>query len=814
MTRRNEIYRMGFFGRAGAGKTSLITALTATKQATIHEQIWTVEYLRPVKEMFKDEGLFDKLKRGETLINEAKAAVANANMPAPTLVETNTTLYRFQVACAGSVRTIEVCDYAGEILTPQQLDSTESPGHELAKRIAECDAVFVFAPAEDDTDESAEDRERTEQVAEALAQLHEWIEENDPLGRSRCRPFALLVTKADRAGSSSDDNLEAMGSPANLAWNKVSSIGGTTFTKWFPLTMLPASGQPRGLIEPIVWAMDVADQTLIEQATESAVIPIIDWRPAIVGGGKKKEGLKRVTKVLRRREPMTDNDDTVLAGAVSTKKALVKSRRRYRLSLSLMTVALTWLAISVLDRTKTAGYEDIVQDPASAEADLRDAITYFETYQSRVLRYSLLGKNEDEANRLREDARSQIEELRWKKIQQETDVIQLGKIAEEYLKDGVGQEHYDEAIEIIQRANTESYRLLYTAWFKPLSTKATNNPTPAQITELMAKLSPLPQELAGKETQEQRKEREKLIASLQEAYITAVVSEERQFVVGQLENLINTKRPFEALRLITGILAQKPDLFDWPEMSLARRKLISDWKDLIASRVSELRKRQAYEDGVKTIQAAISDRQLITQELGFADPNDLAFLKNKLTNEWDKAEYEAFKNNPSLTNANDYLLSGHNKCMQKTVDDWKAWKSQQSATKNLRPNLQSIIWDVNKGAYDPLIDLYVNGKLILKKENAGDGDYGKTYKFPERQKSLEFKPNSSVSVRLVLWNDQWPWDDKHVGSFDGKLRFSELTGPAGAEKTLETADGAKHKFRICLRGLEEAPQLMEWLACR
>ena len=81
-------------------------------------------------------------------------------------------------------------------------------------------------------------------------------------------------------------------------------------------------------------------------------------------------------------------------------------------------------------------------------------------------------------------------------------------------------------------------------------------------------------------------------------------------------------------------------------MSLARRKLISDWKDLIASRVSELKRRQAYEDGVKTIQAAISDRQLITQELGFADPNDLAFLKNKLTNEWDKAEYEAFKNNP------------------------------------------------------------------------------------------------------------------------------------------------------------------------
>ena len=57
--------------------------------------------------------------------------------------------------------------------------------------------------------------------------------------------------------------------------------------------------------------------------------------------------------------------------------------------------------------------------------------------------------------------------------------------------------------------------------------------------------------------------------------------------------------------------------------------------------------------------------------------------------------------------------------MQKTVDAWKAWKSQQSATKNLRPYLQSIIWDVNKGAWHPLVDLYVNGKLILKKENAG-----------------------------------------------------------------------------------------------
>ena len=805
----DPIYRIGLFGRSNAGKTSLLVALSDSTQAIVDGQTWTIQYLPPVEGDINDPGIYDKRQRGKRLLDEAKDAIKQNAKPSATAESENTTLYWFQLACGGSVRVVELCDYAGEILTPNRLDSTESHGHALAKRVAECDAVFVLAPASDDTWESQVDQDRTHQVAKSLSLLHSWIEDNDSLNRTGRRAFALLVTKVDRVPHVTTPKITDTGPPANLVWDKVQSLIGSTFTRWFGLTMLPATGQPSGLIEPLVWSMDAADQSFIEYAQNGVALGITDWRPKQLGGGQgKRYGLERAKDVVRRRPPMGEGNDPTAGEARNLQATLRRSLMFYRLALALIFFGLVWVGISVVDQVRTGGFKRIAEDPESTTNELNSAAAYFDNFDSRILWVSFLGLDSGEADALRDASRNQLAEKTWIEVKQESDPVLKGELAEDYR----GTKHREEANELVSAGKAEKANRRYEAWLEPLSSKAKQKDLSMdERAKVLTSLSALPADMI--ETSTQRDARLKLRDRVQQDQQEAQRLAERQVIVEQVENLVGRQRPFEAL----AALSVRPESFGWDEMQPTLDLLRKNWQSDIATRLSDFKKNEQFDTAIQTLQKAIRDRERIPESANLPTTPDFDKLLTSTKSDWDKSDYDNFKRRPSVTSAKDYLSAAHPQCMQQTVKKWVTWKESKDSSRALRPQLDSMTWDKKKGATDPIVDFFVNGKQILRKEFAGDGDYGGTYQFPATRQTIELSPDDSVECRVVLWDDDsfLAFGDDRIGEFKGTFRFSDLISSKGATGTLSSDNGkAIHRFRIRLLGMPDTPKLLEWQSCR
>lgn len=809
MKNSETLYRIGLFGRSNAGKTSLLVALSETKEATVNDQSWTITYLPPVKGTIADAGLYDKLKRGERLLRQAKESIQKTHKPPPTDESENTTLYRFQLASGGSVRTVELCDYAGEILTPNRLDSVESHGHALAKRIAECDAVLVLAPASDSTDESKTDAERSEQVAKSLARLHTFIQKNNQLNVIQRKPFGLLVTKSDRGDLSVANEIKTFGATAELVWNNVQALIGPSFTRWFSLTTLATKSKPTGLLAPLVWAMNTADSEVVDVSKQANHPSMLAWLrslgPLGTVGTAKKVALAQVTNLVNRRPAMTDTVDPIHKDARGIQKSLRRSLIAYRVTIALVAGFLVWFGPSSVDAIRTSSFRRVAEDPASNQTELIEAEEYFAGYDARPLWFSFLRIGSDQAVELRDQCRTQTAELQWKQVLAEVDPVVKGELAESYS----GTEHANEAIELTQAGKTEKARRAYAGWFDPLQSQTQQNKmTMEQRSELISSLGDLPREII--ESESQALQRSDLLTKLRKDQDDEQMRAERQVFIEQLDNLVQLQRPFEAL----GAVGVRPESLEWSEMKPTLDLLRDNWAGDIESRLSKFRLNEQYETAIQTLQKAIRDRKLIFDSAELPTEPNFEDLLRGVRLDWDKADYANFKAHPSLTTAGQYLAAAHRKCMSQTVNRWVKWKENEDSGRSLRPHLDAITWDKDYGAWHPLVDFFVQGKQVLNKTNAGDGDYGDTYTFPESDFSLEILPKESVECRIVLWDDDWPSADDRVGEFKGTFRFSDLTSPNGATGSLSTDDKkATHQFRIRLLGMPDAPKLLEWQSC-
>lgn len=805
MQNHQVVYRIGLFGRANAGKTSLLLALSKIKHATVEGQTWTIDYLPPVDGAIADTVLLDKLKRGYDLLQKVEKDVQVNGNPRPGMEIDNTTLYRFQVACDGSVRVVELCDYAGEILTPNRLENVESHGHELAKRISRCDAVFVLAPASDKSDESNVDAERSKQVAESLARLHAWIKQNDPLGSTHKRPYGLLVTKIDRVSSPSNVSAEALGTPAKQVWEKVQALHSESFTRWFGLTMLPKNGaEPTGLIGPIVWAMDKADHEILEVAKKDDGPGWLAWLQSPLKVYRaKRTSLRQLDGLLGRRHAMSGKVDSFSNDALEVQSSLRRSVFGYLTTVALGLFCTASMAFFVYDAMRSSRYQRIAEDPQSDEVDLGTVEKYFTAYNERFPSLNPFGLSKDQAVELREKARDNIAEKLWDEIEKEPDPVKKGELADRYR----GKKRAEEAKRLVAAGKQEQDRRLYVKWFDEHAPKSELDTLSVDdLTKLRESLSVTPAGL--KEAPEQETIRKEWLNKIDGVIITF----SRQDFVDQVESLVRRQRPFEAL----GLLGARPDSLEWDEMKPTLALLKANWTKDINAQLSEWKKGESYSTAIQTLQTAIRDRELIPKSANIpADPvlNDLIV---DVTNDWDKTDYNHFKQSPSISAAEEYLLAAHDRCMRQTVESWKSWKENEGSPRSLSPYLESITWDRDKGATNPLVDLYVNGKQFMNKAFAGNGGYGETYRFPSSNSSLKISPGDRVNVRVVLWNDNIDWyGDSLVGQYEDTFPFSDLTSSDAATGRLTIEDNkAVHQFRIRLLGMPEAPELPEWTSCQ
>ena len=311
------------------------------------------------------------------------------------------------------------------------------------------------------------------------------------------------------------------------------------------------------------------------------------------------------------------------------------------------------------------------------------------------------------------------------------------------------------------------------------------------------------------ESTAQSEQRNGILDKLRADQTKAITTANRHVFVEQLENLVQRKRPFEALSAIK----DKSDSLDWPEMAPTLLLMRDNWQADVAARLSGFRKEEQFGTAIQNIQNAIRDRKVIPTSVGLPDEPNLQQLLTDLQGEWDKSEYNDFLANPSIQLATDYLNAAHSKCMSQTVQNWVKWKQSESSTRSLRPHLASITWDKDHGAWHPLIDFYVNGNKIMDKQAAGDGRRGETKEFAAASQSLELDRNSPIECRIVLWDEDWPSNDDLMGEFSGTFRFSDLIQSQGKIDLLR-AGNATHTFRIRLVGMDKAPELLEWQPCK
>ncbi len=804
MTHNEPIYRIGLFGRSNAGKTSLLVALSELKEhVVVDDHLWTISYLPPVEGQFTDKGLFEKLKRGERLLFEAKDSIKKIGNPPITLEEDKTTLYRFQLATRGTTRTVELWDYAGEILDPSRLDNIESYGYELGKRIADCDAVLVLAPASDDSDESKVDAERSSQLAEALAQLHTWIKDNDQLSEVRRRPVALIVTKTDRVNKLRNATVEQIGKPADSVRKKIQALIGSDFTRWFGLSTTQETANTPALLLPIVWAMDAADEEVIALAGRANQRKFMGW-------SAKKQAVTQLNKLASRRPPapnVKDPINKINEQANEANDLLRGSLRVHRNATAAIVGLLIWLLLSGADRLRTQGYARIANNPSASVEKLKASEQHFEGYDSILRTFSPFRLESKNAITLRDASRELRAERQWQQVISEVDPIKKGELAKSYGND-FPEKLPKEVIEIIQKAGEEGSRRRYSNWVDPLRIRSERTDLPLdQRSELIDALASMPSELI--ESKAQSEQRNGIVDRLRAEQTSAITAANRLVFVEQLENLIQRKRPFEAL----SALKDKPDSLNWPEIAPTLLLLRDNWPNDIAAYLSELRHKKNFDTAIQTIQMAIRDRKVISASVGLPREPDLSQLLADLQGEWDKSEYNDLKASPSIQLANEYLGATHSKCMSQTVQNWANWKQTESSTRSLRPQLVSITWDKDHGAWHPRLDFYVNGKKIVDKKDAGHGARGETKEFAATSESFEFDRNAPIECRIVLWDDDWPSADDIVGEFSGTFRFCDLI-PTQGRTDLLRAGNATHTFRIRLDGMDKAPELLEWQPCK
>ena len=803
MKHNEPIYRIGFFGRSNAGKTSLLVALSEmTEHVVVEDHSWTISYLPPVEGQFTDKGLFEKLKRGERLLNEAKDSINRTHKPPPTDEKEKTTLYRFQLATGGSTRTVELWDYAGEILDPSRLDNIESHGYELGKRIADCDAVLVLAPASDDSNESKVDAERSSQISQSLSQLDSWIRDNDELSEVRRRPVALIVTKSDRANQSHNSTMEQLGEPAAKVWRKIQALIGSEVTRWFALSTSQNNANSSDLLSPLVWAMNAVDKEVIALAQR------VEQR-GVMGWSAKKQAIAQLNKLVFRRPPTIDVKDPINQQANEANDLLCGSLRLYRYASAVAVGLFLWLLLCGADRLLwTRGFERIANDPSASVEDLKASEQYFSAYDSVLRTVSPFRLESKKATALHDASRELRAKRQWELVTSEVDPIKKGELAESYGNEFPEKRGLEHVIDTIRKAGEEAALRRYSNWFEPLRIrKEREDLTLDERSILIDELAEMPRDLT--ESKDQAEDRNSIVDQLRKDQSKANTTVKRKVFVEQLENLIQRKRPFEAL----SALKDKPDSLDWPEMASTLLLMRNNWQDDIAAYLSRLRQEKQYEKAIQTTQIAKRDREVIPASVGLPDEPDLKQLINDLQGEWDKTEYNNFRANPSIQLANEYRRSTHSKCMLQTVQNWVEWKESESSARSLRPQLVSITWDKVLGAWNPMIDFYVNGQQIMDKQLAGEGTVGETKKFAETQRSLEFEADKPIECRIVLWDNNWSWWDWHIGEFSGTYKMSDLIQTEGKTDFLR-AGKATHTFRIRLVGMDKAPELLEWQPCK
>lgn len=802
MQRTAGVYRIGLFGRSNAGKTSLLLALSDLKDSALVEgRRWSVAYLPPVKGQGHDPVAYEKLKRGDELLSAARAAMRAEGRTPVTPEDAKTTLSRFQLACDGSSVIIELWDFAGEILAPSRLGDTESHGHALAKRIAHADGMLMLAPADDGSEESVLDAERTEQVIQAIARLHDWIKSHDELADVRERPFALLITKADRTPSGALA-LEEYGEPAVQAMHAIESLIGADRTRWFPLSALPGHSRADALLAPLIWAVDAIDSQVLAYAQ------VIRSQSVFRVGIKHKfRATEYLTRLINRRKTARSSDQ-ILSGARYELAKIRKALLGFAGILATFSLSAIFVCLSLLDKSRATTHSSMLSNPNATESVVRAAQDYLDRYDQGWRQYLLFRLSAEELGALKRNASELLANRMMNQVRSESDLAAQKSHAEQLLGSYPGTSHAPEAVQILESISRTETARKYEEWIAALELEAADPLLDADgLGELAKRLTSTPSVLQEDEAQRGRRValREKVLQRGEEQRESANVTN----LLRHVEQAIKDALPSECLRA----LQKNKGLLENQEVKRMIAGLKVSWRDCIQDCAVKAKAQAAFERGITELKRTLEYESVATEVLKIQIKEGVDEAIDGLTDAWDRYEYDLLCKRPQLKFAEDYLESGHRKCMEPVVLEWKLWHEGLDQVQELTLRLTEVHWDQKEGPDDPMLDFFVNEVEVLKKRRLENDAAGEHALISDAVHQLSSKPSSTIKIELALWDyDLFNRDDYVTGLEENEI---SLVGLMRSGLTLRLVDGQKvHKVKFRVDGYPSEPELKVWTPCK
>ncbi len=195
-----RVYRFALYGRAGAGKTSLLAAM-ALPHATRDGVACTwrgaaADVPRPAgpEEGWAADDPTAAAYRGAEWLREAMRAIDAGGVPPPNPNDAHPLRFRFDLKDGGVAYPVEVIDYSGELIDPAA--SATDLAARLRDHLRACDGLLVLAEAP----------RPGPAPTDLVGELHRLQQGFAVLGGTRAAEgsIALVVNKWDRRGADAD----------------------------------------------------------------------------------------------------------------------------------------------------------------------------------------------------------------------------------------------------------------------------------------------------------------------------------------------------------------------------------------------------------------------------------------------------------------------------------------------------------------------------------------------------------------------------------------------------------------------------------
>lgn len=834
---RQRVYRLAFYGRSGSGKTCLLAAMAMNRQP--HPQGYTCVRL-PVENMprptgdpssWESDGEAAAFHHGDDWLNKAIASLNNGDVPPPNDEKQKRMTFQYELTSPDPhPRTyrIELVDYSGELVNPDDLANDKSLASLLKLQLVEMDGLLVLAEAPKPDEPVERLSDELHRLSEAFASLRG---DKQQEAAALDAPVALIINKWDRqseidsqdpdaekqklddffgsersathkrlsdtlANAVTEGNFRAVPVSAFGEAEKTSTTDGRCYERPKCINPLPSFGLEDGLL----WMVQRRDEIdLIDYTAKTK--QFLRW----FGGGLRGQSVRHGKKlVCRFPKPSAER---------ARAEAALNRDRRTLWGWRSLTVACLLIAVLAAEGNRDSDsysrLHTMAADPQASVQSVRQFNEWLDHYTSSPwwrhrmykLRLSPIVAGE-ELKQLRDERVNK--DFKW--VQSIADDIDKGNEAELHFKNFPNTPHAQECNRFIAEAKRTREKRENTSWWQRLQQDAksaleTDDEAKLNNVRTMLESAPHPDRESPQEIQNRVALRKQVGDRL-----THLVWEK---VLVEYNATMKEKRFLDAGNLLSARIegASADD-----KLTEVIDNYRSQAREGVSGKIIAFIGARQWDDACDVLVQFQRDMPLWPDSLQFKN-YDAFFVaeKNRVQVAQDQHLYESVQRLRTTNAANTYINSAPLKSMKSDVERYKKWLNTQSNPLDLTIVLESIKWGKDaQDANDNHVYVTLNEKQIGNKQDVTSEANTSTGTICSHSFRKKLDDGIKIAVKVIEEDRIFGvnvGDDPH-GKCEESVTIRELIG--GYTLKLKYGSGYEHEAVFRLTGVPDEPTLPDW----